>query len=82
MLVHHTDCGLERVVEEEFRAQLVNEIGEAPSWALEAFTDPHDSVRLSMQRLHQSPFLLYKDHIRGFVYSVSTGLMDEVVLAG
>jgi hypothetical protein len=35
-----------------------------------------------MQRLHQSPFLLYKDHIRGFVYSVSTGLMDEVVLAG
>jgi len=82
VLVHHTDCGLERVVEEEFRAQLVNEIGETPSWALEAFTDPHDSVRLSMQRLHQSPFLLYKDHIRGFVYSVSTGLMDEVVLAG
>jgi len=82
VLVHHTDCGLERVVEEEFRAQLVNEIGEAPSWALEAFTDPHDSVHLSMQRLHQSPFLLYKDHIRGFVYSVSTGLMDEVVLAG
>ena len=82
VLVHHTDCGLERVVEEEFRAQLVNEIGEAPSWVLEAFTDPHDSVRLSMQRLHQSPFLLYKDHIRGFVYSVSTGLMDEVVLAG
>ena len=72
VLVHHADCGLE----------LLNEVGEAPSWALEAFTDPHDSVRLSMQRLHQSPFLLYKDHIRGFVYSVSTGLMDEVVLAG
>ena len=82
VLVHHTDCGLERIVEEEFRTQLRNEVGEAPSWALEAFTDPHDSVRLSMQRLHQSPFLLYKDHIRGFVYSVSTGLMDEVVLAG
>ncbi len=82
VLVHHTDCGLERVVEEEFRAQLVDEVGVAPSWALEAFTDPHDSVRQSMQRLHLSPFLLHKDHIRGFVYCVSTGLLDEVILAG
>jgi len=82
VLVHHTDCGLEKVVEEEFRTQLIHEVGVAPSWALEAFSDPHSSVRQSMQRLHLSPFLLHRDHIRGFVYSVTTGLLDEVELDG
>ena len=33
-----------------------------------------------MQRLYLSPFLLYRDHIRGFVYSVTTGLLHEVEL--
>ena len=80
VLVHHTDCGLEKVVEEEFRTQLIRDAGVAPAWALEAFSDPHSSVRQSMQRLYLSPFLLYRDHIRGFVYSVTTGLLHEVEL--
>ena len=32
----------------------------------------------SMRRLELSPFIAYKDHIRGFVYDVFTGLLDEV----
>ncbi len=82
VLVHHTDCGLGRVVEEEFRAQLVDEVGVAPDWALEAFTDPHTSVQQSIQRLLASPFLLHKEHIRGFVYNVATGLLEEAAIAG
>ncbi len=78
VLVHHTNCGLEQVNEDDFRADLVDEIGVAPVWALEAFTDPHASVRQSMQRLHLSPFVRHKDHIRGFVYCVTTGLLEEV----
>ena len=80
VLVHHTDCGLEKVVEEEFRTQLIRDAGVAHSWALEAISDPHSSVRQSMQRLYLSPFLLYRDHIRGFVYSVTTGLLHQVEL--
>ena len=78
VLVHHTNCGLEQVNEDDFRADLVDEIGVAPVWVLEAFTDPHASVRQSMQRLHLSPFVRHKDHIRGFVYCVTTGLLEEV----
>jgi hypothetical protein len=33
-----------------------------------------------MQRLHLSPFLAHRDHIRGFVYCVTTGLLDEVTI--
>lgn len=80
VLVHHTNCGLEKVVEAEFLEQLLEEVGESPSWALEAFSDPQTSVRLSIQRLYLSPFLLHKDHIRGFVYSTSSGLLSEVRL--
>jgi carbonic anhydrase len=78
VLVHHTDCGLEQVTEDSFRSELQDELGVTPPWVVEAFTDPHASVCQSMQRLHLSPFLAHKDHMRGFVYCVTTGLLDEV----
>jgi hypothetical protein len=31
-----------------------------------------------MSRLHSSPFIVSKDHIRGFVYDVDTGQLVEV----
>jgi carbonic anhydrase len=49
-----------------------------PWWAVEAFTDPAADVRQSMQRLFLNPFLAHKDHIRGFVYDVTTGALHEV----
>lgn len=80
VLVHHTDCGLQKVDEAEFRAQLDTEIGVKPWWSLEAFTDPYDDVRQSIQRLFMTPFIEHKDHIRGFVYDVADGLLKEVQL--
>ena len=80
VLVHHTDCGLEKVTEGTFRSDLQDELGVTPPWVVEAFTDPHASIRQSMQRLQLSPFLAHKDHIRGFVYCVTTGLLDEVTI--
>lgn len=78
ILVHHTDCGLQAVDEAEFRDELNAELGVKPWWSLEAFSDPFDDVRQSMQRLYMTPFIRHKDHIRGFVYDVTTGLLDEV----
>lgn len=78
ILVHHTDCGLQAVNEEDFRDELNKELGVKPWWSLEAFSDPHDDVRQSMQRLEMTPFIRHRDHIRGFVYDVTTGLLEEV----
>jgi len=78
ILIHHTDCGLQKVTEAGFNAELEAELGVRPPWALEAFEDPYADTRQSMQRLALSPFLPHKDHIRGFVYDVSDGHLHEV----
>jgi len=82
VLIHHTDCGLQKVSEDQFKAELEAEIGVKPWWALESFSDPYADVRQSLQRLWMTPFVTGKEHIRGFVYDVTDGRLHEVGLAG
>jgi carbonic anhydrase len=82
VLLHHTDCGLSKVDENEFREELAAELGVKPWWSLEAFTDPDADVCQSMQRLRMTPFIPHKDHIRGFVYEVESGRLREVTSDG
>ena len=78
ILVHHTDCGLQRVSEDMFKAEMEAELGLKPWWALESFSDPYTDTRQSMKRLHATPFIAHKDHITGFVYDVTDGLLHPV----
>jgi carbonic anhydrase len=78
LLLHHTDCGLSKVTEDGFKAELEAELGIKPWWSVEAFTDPVADVRQSMNRLRLTPFIPHKDHVRGFVYDVTTGRLIEV----
>ena len=82
ILIHHTDCGLQKVNEATFRAELEAELGVKPWWSLEAFSDPYRDVAQSIQRLYMTPFLPHKEHIRGYVYDVTDGLLREVDLTG
>lgn len=78
ILLHHTDCGLQGVTEDVFKADLQAELGIKPWWALESFVDPWVDTRQSMRRLDLTPFVPYKEHIRGFVFDVDTGMLHEV----
>jgi carbonic anhydrase len=78
VLLHHTDCGLQRVTDDTFKAELQSELGIKPWWALESFDDPFVDTAQSMRRLRMTPFVPYKDHVRGFVYDVGTGRLHEV----
>ena len=78
ILIHHTDCGLQKVNEDDFRSELEEEFGIKPRWALECFKDPYQDVRQSMSRLQRVPFLIDKAYIRGFVYEMADGLLHEV----
>jgi carbonic anhydrase len=78
ILVHHTNCGMQAISEDVFKAELERETGVRPRWALESFSDPYQDVRQSMSRLHRTPFLQSTQHIRGFVYDLSDGLLHEV----
>jgi carbonic anhydrase len=78
ILLHHTNCGLQNVSDDAFKASLERETGMKPWWSLESFVDPYTDVAQSIRRLEHSPFIVHKEHIRGFVYEVETGLLHEV----
>ncbi|MEV0369468.1 carbonic anhydrase [Streptomyces sp. NPDC050636] len=77
VLIHHTGCGLLNLTE-DFRHELAAEVGQRPTWAVEAFKDLDEDVRQSMQRVRTSPFLPHTDDVRGFVFDVTTGLLREI----
>lgn len=78
VLIHHTDCGMLTFRDDDVKEQIAAEVGTRPPFALEAFGDLEADVRQSIARLHASPYLVEKGRIRGFVYDVTTGILDEV----
>lgn len=78
VLIHHTDCGMLTFSDDEFRAGIERETGMRPAWAAEAFADPADDVRQSIKRIVADPFVPHRDQVRGFVYDVFTGRLNEV----
>ena len=78
MLIHHTDCGMQSLTDDGFRAELQEATGLAPAFAIESFTDLDADVRQSILRVRRSPFVLHRDRVRGFVYDVDTHALREV----
>lgn len=78
VLIHHTDCGLEKVTDDGFRAELQEATGMAPPFAIESFTDVDEDVRQSLARVRGSAFLQHTERLRGFVYDVDTGRLREI----
>src|SRR5229473_5604787 len=78
ILIHHTDCGMLTFKDDEVKAQIESEVGIRPAFALEAFGDLESDVRQSIARIEASPFIPNKSSVRGFVYDVKTGRLNEV----
>lgn len=78
MLIHHSDCGMQALTDDGFRAELREATGVAPAFAIESFTDVEDDVRQSILRVRRSPFLPHRDAVRGFVYDVDTHRLREI----
>jgi carbonic anhydrase len=78
MLVHHTDCGMQKLTDDGFRTELQETTGVAPAFAIESFTDVEEDVRQSIRRVRTSPFIPHRDTVRGFVYDVDTHRLREI----
>ncbi|KAB1656317.1 carbonic anhydrase [Pseudoclavibacter chungangensis] len=78
LLIHHTNCGLSTFTEDEFDERLLAETGARAHWKAESFRDVDVSVRESIRRITQSPFVAHTDNVRGFVFDVETGELREV----
>ena len=79
LLIHHTDCGMLTFTDDEFKKGIQDETGLKPQWAAESFTDLDTDVRQSVNRIKASPFIPHTDQVRGFVFDVATGKLNEVV---
>ncbi len=82
MLIHHTNCGMQTLTDDGFRAELQEATGTAPAFAIESFSDVDADVRQSILRVRRSEFLLHRESVRGFVYDVDTHRLREVAVTG
>jgi carbonic anhydrase len=78
VLIHHTDCGMLTFTDAEFAKKLEDETGQRPDWSAHAFSDLEGDVRSGIERIRESPFIPKTDKVRGFVYDVHTGELNEV----
>lgn len=79
MLIHHTYCGLHGLDEAALRAEISADTGVSNLMAFGAFADPAENVRITAGRLNQEPALRQVE-IRGFVFDVDSGALDEVAI--
>jgi carbonic anhydrase len=78
MLIHHTDCGMQKLTDDGFRTELQETTGVAPAFAIESFSDVDEDVRQSIRRVRTSPFIPHRENVRGFVYDVDTHRLREI----
>jgi carbonic anhydrase len=78
MLISHTGCGMQTLDEREFSAELEQDAGVPPPFAIESLSDLDTHVRQSIVRVRESPFLVHPDRVRGFVYDLESHRLREV----
>lgn len=79
VVIHHTDCGMLTFGNEELRYHLREETGEDASHIdFLPFSNLEDSVREDIQTIRTSPFIPTDVSVRGFIYDVHTGRLQEV----
>ena len=79
MLIHHTHCGLHGLDEAQLRDEIARDTGRQSLIAFGAFGNPAENVRATARRLAQEP-ALRQIEIRGFVFDVDSGALEEVTL--
>jgi carbonic anhydrase len=78
IVMHHTDCGMLTFTDDQLKAQIEAETGIRPPFAMEAFGDLDKDVVQSLARITASPFIPYKNRLRGFVYDVISSQVREI----
>jgi carbonic anhydrase len=78
-VIGHTNCGMQRLTNEEIRARLSEDPGvDASGVDFLAFADLEESVRASVRRIRESPLLPRSFGASGYVFDTSTGRVSPV----
>lgn len=80
IVINHTDCGMLTFKDEDLRSKLQSATGTAavgPA-AFHAFSELEQNVREQIQKAKAHPWIPKDIPVRGFVYDVKTGRLNEV----
>jgi carbonic anhydrase len=80
MIVNHTDCGMLTFKEEELVAKLRAQSDTMPVTPVHfhAFRDLEENVRQQIRKVRSHPWVPSDILVRGFIYDVRTGGLNEV----
>ena len=78
VVIHHTDCGMLTFTDDQLRQKLRDDLGVQTNDVFLPFSDLEQSVRDDVAAIRTSPLLLKDVPVRGFIYDVRTGRLQEV----
>lgn len=83
IIINHTDCGMLSFDEDELRARLRRETGAEADAPIDfhAFRDLEENVRQQIEKVMAHPWIPQQVVVRGFIYDVKTGRLNEVSLS-
>jgi len=81
VVLHHTDCGMQGLSNEDFAKQLERHLGvDVQGKDFLPFSDVEESVREDVMKLRNSPLIPDDIEISGAIYDVDTGRISEVLV--
>jgi carbonic anhydrase len=78
LVIHHTDCGMLTFTNDDLRGKLATEGLDATGIDFLPFGDLGQSVRDDVRAIKSSPLIPDDVSVRGFVYDVKTGKLQEI----
>ncbi len=80
VIINHTDCGLLKKNEEELQVEMRKKTGAEPDKPLpfHAFDNLEQNVREQIRKVKTHPWIPKEIPVRGFIYDVKTGRLQEV----
>lgn len=82
MIINHTDCGMLTFKDEDLRTKLQQQTGSAAVAPVHfhAFSNLEANVREQIQKVKSHPWVPKQIPVRGFIYDVKSGKLNEVSL--
>jgi carbonic anhydrase len=80
IIINHTDCGMLTFKDEELEQSMKRKTGRTPIAPTRffAFKDVQENVREQIEKLRLHPWIPQSISVRGYVFDVKTGKLEEV----
>jgi carbonic anhydrase len=80
MIIGHTECGLLNLKDDDFAQHVTKETGKTMSRAFPfyGFSDIEQKIRTEMERVRSHRWLHPDTIVRGFIFDVGSGYLNEV----